>query len=124
MYTYVHGGDIYTQKQTADGKDMIDFSANINPLGLPAGVKTAIKTAIKKCVNYPDPFCRELAQATANFLHIDKEWLFFGNGAADMLFRLALAIKPKKALLLAPTFADYEKALRSVDCGISSVSKE
>lgn len=35
-----------------------------------------------------------------------------------MLFRLALALRPRKALLLAPTFADYEKSLRSVDCNI------
>ncbi len=119
MYTYVHGGDIYTQKNTADGKTMIDFSANINPLGLPVGVKKALKNAVRKCVNYPDPFCRELAQATAEFLQINKDYLFFGNGAADVLFRLALSLKPKRALLLAPTFADYEKALRSVNCGIN-----
>ena len=46
------------------------------------------------------------------------EYIFFSNGAADVLFKLALALRPKKALLLAPTFADYEKALRSVGCGI------
>ena len=43
---------------------------------------------------------------------------FSSNGAADVLFKLALALRPKKALLLAPTFADYEKALRSVGCRI------
>lgn len=119
MYTYVHGGDIYTQKTTAQGKAFVDFSANINPLGMPAGVKAAVKNSLKLCVNYPDPFCRELAEATGDFLGIPKEYLFFGNGAADILFRLSLALKPKKALLLAPTFADYEKALRSVDCSIN-----
>ena len=116
MYAYQHGGDIYTEKCTAQGKEFVDFSANINPLGLPAGVKQAVKDAIKNCVNYPDPFCRDLRAATAQYLQVPEEYLFFGNGAADVLFRLALAAKPKRALLLAPTFADYEKALRSVGC--------
>ena len=118
MYKYEHGGDIYSQETTADGKRFVDFSANINPLGLPLGVKEAVKSALKGCVNYPDPFCRRLTAATAEFLDIALEYLFFGNGAADVLFRLALALKPKRALLLAPTFADYEKALRSVSCSI------
>lgn len=119
MYTYVHGGDVYTQKTTAGGKGIVDFSANINPLGLPAGVKKALKDAIRQCINYPDPFCRELAAAAADFLQVKQDYLFFGNGAADILFRLAVALKPRRALLLAPTFADYEKALCSVDCHVS-----
>ena len=118
MYKYQHGGDVYSNKLAPNGKPFVDFSANINPLGIPNGVKVALRNALKQCVNYPDPFCRELRTATASFLQVAEENIFFGNGAADVLFRLALALKPKRALLLAPTFADYEKALRSVDCEI------
>ena len=118
MYKYEHGGDIYTERTTKEGKPFVDFSANINPLGMPNGIKEAVKHALKDCVNYPDPFCRELAQATGKYLNVPQEYLFFGNGAADVLFRLALALKPRQALLLAPTFADYEKALCSVNCKI------
>ncbi len=118
MYKYEHGGDIYSQEQSATGKPFVDFSANINPLGVPQGVKEAIIGAIDDCINYPDPFCRKLTQATAEFLGVRPETLFFGNGAADVLFRLAMALQPKRALLLAPTFADYEKALRSVNTEI------
>lgn len=118
MYKYEHGGDIYSQELSAAGKPFVDYSANINPLGIPNGVKNAIKNALRLCVNYPDPFCRKLAADTAKFLGVSKEYLFFGNGAADVLFRLALALHPRKALLLAPTFADYEKSLRSVNCSI------
>lgn len=124
MYKYQHGGDIYTEKLAANGKPFVDFSANINPLGLPAGVKKAITGALRQCVNYPDPFCRELAEATGAFLQVPQDYIFFGNGAADVLFRLALALRPKQALLLAPTFADYEKALRSVDCSIKYYNLE
>lgn len=118
MYKYEHGGDIYSQTESKRGNQFIDFSANINPLGLPSGVKKAIKQALNKCIHYPDPFCRCLREATANFLNLPNEYFFFGNGADDVLFRLSLALKPQTALLLAPTFADYEKSLKTVNCNI------
>lgn len=115
MYNYVHGGDIYS---LPEGKKIIDFSANINPLGLPKGVKNALKAAINVCADYPDPFCRKLTEKLAKYHNLDKKYVFLSNGAADVLFKLALAIKPSEALLLAPTFADYEKALGTVKCKI------
>lgn len=118
MYKYEHGGDIYTEKTTADGKPLVDFSANINPLGLPLGLKEAMKAAIKECGNYPDPFCRKLREATAAYLNVRPEYLFFGNGASDLLFRLAVALKPTRGMVYAPTFADYAKALRAVKCNV------
>ena len=115
MYNYVHGGDIYS---LPEGKKIIDFSANINPLGLPKGVKNALQAAINVCADYPDPFCRKLTEKLAKYHNLDKKYVFLSNGAADVLFKLALAIKPSEALLLAPTFADYEKALGTVKCKI------
>ena len=67
MYKYEHGGDIYSQESTGDGKRFVDFSANINPIELPQGVKEAVKSALKNCVNYPDAFCRRLTAATAAY---------------------------------------------------------
>ena len=116
MYNYVHGGDIYA---LPEGKKLLDFSANINPLGLPAGVKKALKSAVKNCADYPDPFCRKLTEKLGKYHNLEQEYIFLSNGAADVLFKLALALKPKNALLLAPTFADYEKALTTVNCRIS-----
>lgn len=116
MYRYVHGGDIYSAGEILGTDELIDFSVNINPLGLPASVRTAVIEAVGKCDRYPDPFCRELSFKLAKHEGIDPEHLLISNGASDILFRLALAYKPEKALLLAPTFADYEKALRTVGC--------
>jgi threonine-phosphate decarboxylase len=117
MYEYVHGGDIYSVGETNTGK-ILDFSANINPLGLPEEVKTAIWEAIKACENYPDPFCRQLVSALAEYEDVEQDKIFCANGASEIIFRLALGVKPKKALLLAPTFADYEKALQTIGCAI------
>lgn len=49
---------------------------------------------------------------------LPEEYFLFGNGAAELFFSVVLAEKPKKALLPIPAFAEYEQALRTVDCEI------
>lgn len=110
MYQYVHGGDIYSDPALKQAGEILDYSANINPLGIPAGVRRALKDAVAGCVNYPDPFCRELRAGLSRYFSLPAEMIYCGNGAADVLFRIMAALKPKRTLLLAPTFADYEKA--------------
>lgn len=118
MYHYVHGGDIYEDQTGKVRSEILDFSANINPYGMPQGVIEAMSQSISNCVRYPDPFCRELSDKVAEFEGVRREQIFFSNGAAEVLFRLVLASKPVRALLCAPTFADYEKALKTVGCQI------
>lgn len=60
MRKLIHGGDIYSKRNLPNNTKLIDFSANINPLGLPEGVKKAILDSIDDFCNYPDPLCREL----------------------------------------------------------------
>mgnify|MGYP002913705178 CR=1 FL=1 len=54
MYTYVHGGDVYT---ASGKKNLADYSANINPLGLPQSVKKAI---IKEPISLETPVTDDL----------------------------------------------------------------
>lgn len=61
---------------------------------------------------------RALTAALSQTEAVPKAWILCGNGAADLVFRLALAEKPKHALVLAPTFAEYAAALETVDCEI------
>ena len=115
MHTkYQHGGDIYSNKVS------IDYSANINPLGLPQGVKEELARCIEEpvCCVYPDSQCRDLVKALADYHKVTQDWILCGDGAADLIFGLAFALKPKKALLLATSFLEYEQALKAVDCDI------
>lgn len=107
-----HGGDIYTKRNSK--KPLVDFSANINPLGMPEGVKKAAAESISHCEAYPDPLCRSLRGAIAAFHRISPDWIVCGNGAADVIFRLVLALHPQKAAVITPTFSEYENALRSL----------
>ena len=96
MHTkYQHGGDIYSNKVS------IDYSANINPLGLPQGVKEELARCIEEpvCCVYPDSQCRDLVKALADYHKVTQDWILCGDGAADLIFGLAFALEPKKALL-------------------------
>lgn len=114
-----HGGDVYSKREMKFADHIVDFSANINPLGMPPEVKAALINHIDSYECYPDPHCRELKNAIALLENTEPQNILCGNGAADLIFRLALACKPKKALLLAPTFSEYEQALKTVDCEIT-----
>lgn len=113
----VHGGDTVGYRERY-GHDALDFSANVSPLGVPEAVARAIGEAAFQADQYPDPLCRTLTAALSQTEAVPKAWILCGNGAADLIFRLALAEKPKHALVLAPTFAEYAAALETVDCEI------
>ena len=117
MQTLIHGGDWAGYRQQY-GKDPLDFSANVSPLGLPDGVARAIVQAIPTADRYPDPLCRALRAKLADAEQLPAEQILCGNGAADLIFRLALAAKPRRALLPAPTFAEYAGALETVGCTV------
>ena len=113
----VHGGD-YVGYREKYGRDAVDFSANVSPLGMPTAVAQAIGEAAYHADRYPDPLCRELCAAIARAENVPAEWVLCGNGAADLIFRLALSVRPRRALILAPTFAEYAAALETAGCEI------
>lgn len=108
-----HGGNIYLSSQ------MIDFSANINPLGMPDAVRKAVMESAQNCVHYPDPCCTDLTRALAEFEQFPTERIVCGNGAADLIYRIAHAFHPRHALLLAPSFSEYAFAMREVGCSVA-----
>ena len=116
-HNLIHGGDVYTAMENGLERPL-DFSANIGPLGLPPAVAEAARRAVGSCDTYPDPLCRRLTAALAEAEGVPADWIACGDGAAELLFRFAGALRPKKALLLAPGFAEYEQALAAAGCEI------
>ena len=110
---YQHGGDIYTNQVE------LDYSANLNPLGLPEGVKNAYIGAADCCSVYPDSRCQALRTKLADYHRIGREAVLCGNGAAELIFLIVQAKRPKRALLIAPSFLEYEQALKAAGCGLS-----
>jgi len=108
-----HGGDIYTNK------NITDFSANINFKGMPKSVEEAAKKGVEQCGHYPDTEYRELKKALSQYEDVPENFIVCGNGAAEVIFSIVLALKPKKALVTAPAFYEYEKALQTLGCSIA-----
>lgn len=113
----IHGGDIYNNKVN------MDFSVNINPLGIPHSVKEAMSDALSYADRYPDMACNGLKKAISEYFtqqgcSIQSEDVIPGNGASELFMAIAHAIKPQKAVLLAPGFFGYEHVLRAVGCDI------
>lgn len=112
---YQHGGDIYSQNIE------MDYSANINPLGLPDGVRRELERCIREdvCCLYPDSRCSELRAALSLHHKVSPDWIVCGNGAADLIFGLAALCRPKRGLVLAPTFSEYGQALEAAGCEVN-----
>ena len=101
-----HGGDIYTNSVR------LDFSANINPAGIPDAVKQALHHAAENCEHYPDPYCTELRRKIAEHEQVPEDRILCGNGAAELIYAYAFSLpKEKPALIVSPTFCEYEQAL-------------
>lgn len=96
----------------------LDFSANINPLGMPESVKKAVISLADCWENYPDPYCTRLREKLSEHENISAEKIVCGNGADDLIYRVASAFKPERALVCAPSFGEYRKALAEHDCRI------
>lgn len=113
MKKYEHGGNIYS------GGIKYDFSANINPLGMPESVKKAILESVDMCENYPEPYSEKLVSAISEYEKIPAEQIVCGNGASDLIYKILSVIRPRKAYVEIPLFSEYEKALVESDCIIT-----
>ena len=107
---YGHGGDVYRNRNVE-----LDFSINVNPLGMPNFVWEAAMKSIALSTRYPDSTCGALRARMSELTGIPGEMMIFGNGAAELIFRLVQTLCPKKAAIPAPSFMEYETALKA--CG-------
>lgn len=116
MTAFSHGGDLTGYARRFPGRVPLDFSASLNPFGIPAPVRAALHAAVEDGACYPDPLCRELTEALAERWQLAPGQIFCGNGAAEIFDRLAEVLRPRAALLPEPTFGEYERALLRVRC--------
>lgn len=107
---FEHGGNIY--RHAAD-RPVLDYSANINPLGLAVGVRAAIAAHLDDVVHYPDPDCTALREALSRFYHIPADAVIPGNGAAELLYLYFHHFHFRRVCIPVPAFSEYERAARS-----------
>lgn len=103
----IHGGNIYDYKNI-----IFDFSANINPLGIPERFKEALYENIKMFTKYPDIEYKNLKNNINNYLGIyDNSYILVGNGEVELIYLLLENLEFNKLFTIGPTFSEYKKAV-------------
>ena len=110
----LHGGNVYLHP------DCVDFSANLNPIGMPDAIRKAVLENADLWEHYPDPDCHALCEKLAVRYQIPASTIVCGNGADDLLWRIVQTLHPKRALLAIPCFSEYRRALESVGCSVET----
>ena len=115
MTTYDHGGDIFAiaRQQGRVPDDFLDFSASINPLGMPVGVREAIVGQIDRLVHYPDADAEPLREALALHHGVASGQICPANGTTELIYLLPRLAAGNRALIVAPAFSEYAKALEA-----------
>ena len=114
----MHGGDIYTEG-LLKGRALIDFSSNINPLGVPISFNKHIDEALRTLNRYPDIKYRELKNNLLTYLgcsFIDEDNIVLGNGAAEIIDLVISCFKT--ILIIVPSFVEYELNAQKWGCEI------
>jgi len=107
-----HGGNLL-KIALSSGKpvgEILDFSANINPLGPPEGFRPLISARTGDLVHYPDPECTDLVRAFSVRYGVSLEEILMGNGSTELLFMLPQLLGKERALIPCPAYADYARA--------------
>lgn len=100
-----HGGDILSYKKYYKG-EIIDYSSNINPLGMPKGLIEEFKKYYSTIVSYPDIQYRKLKDSIANYLGCKKENVIVGNGAVEIIDNFTQLFN--RIIVFLPAFSEYE----------------
>ncbi|MDR3570425.1 MAG: threonine-phosphate decarboxylase CobD [Syntrophobacteraceae bacterium] len=108
----VHGGNVYELSALAgcSPKEILDFSASINPLGPPPGLDEVLSDCLGLLQSYPDIHCLRLTEAIAKFHDIDPACIVVGNGSTELIYWLPRALGVQRALAVLPAFGEYVKA--------------
>ena len=113
---HFHGSDLEKIEKIYGIKkeDIISFSANVNPLGISTKLKEGIKEHIDCITTYPDREYASLRKCIADYCGCEAESVIVGNGSTELISLFVKIENPKKALILGPTYSEYEREISLV----------
>jgi threonine-phosphate decarboxylase len=111
--TQVHGGDldIISRLYNIPKEEIINFSGNVNPLGLPAEVIDAIKSNLSVICDYPDVSYLKLRQSIAAYTGADAESIIVGNGSTELISGYIKTLAPKESIIISPAYSEYQREI-------------
>lgn len=124
MVIHRHGGNLreLAQRSGKPVKDILDFSANINPLGPPEWIRTLISSQIDSLTHYPDPDCTSLKEVIASRYGISTDEVLVGNGSTEILHLLPRAFQLPRAVIPVPSYSDYELSCQLAGLEIKKIA--
>ncbi len=110
---HFHGSDLEKIEKIYGIKkeDIISFSANVNPLGISPKLREGIARQIDCITTYPDRDYMELRKCIAEYCGTESENIVVGNGSTELISLFIKIEKPKKAMILGPTYSEYEREI-------------
>ena len=109
-------------------EQIVSFGANVNPLGLSSYVKEQLAANLDVLSSYPDRNYTELKTAISQYLGThgscdaktpSPKHIIVGNGSTELISLLIQTRRPKKALLLGPTYSEYSRELTLTESTLS-----
>ncbi len=116
MRIFNHGGNLReaAENYNISAEKIIDFSSNINPLGIPPEIKKIVIKDIDSIFDgacrYPDPECKLLKDVLSANLGVKTSNLLIGNGSNELIYLLVHVLDPERVLIPIPSFSEYERA--------------
>ena len=111
----IHGGNIFqfAHEQRIEPYEVIDFSANINPLGPSQRGLSSLEAQLRYISHYPDATNDDILNAIADTYGMNKDQIVVGNGAAELLYAICRLPGYTGAFVPAPGFSEYKEALEA-----------
>ncbi len=125
-----HGGNLtyYARLAGCNPSEILDFSANMNPLGPPAWLREEVSRVLGGVVHYPDPDCLALLEAAAARYGVDAAELFACNGTSEALFVLSRVLGRmfglRRAIVPGPAYVDYRCAAEQAGLNVATLLLE
>lgn len=120
---YGHGGNIHAAAEagslTIDR--IIDFSANINPLGAPDWLRACISSQLDSVLHYPDPTASALKKVLSQKYTVPGDTILVANGSTELLYQLPRVLGCKRAVIPVPCYIDYLKVMQLAGIAIKTV---
>jgi adenosylcobyric acid synthase len=109
MTRFKHGGNLKHLESIAGipSERMLDFSANINPLGPPEWLRSVVSSTLGSAVHYPDPDCSGLVKAVSQRYAVTEDEVLVGNGSTEIIYLIPRAMGLPRVVVPVPTYGDY-----------------
>lgn len=110
-----HGGNVRDlgRESGRTPDDILDFSANLNPLGPPPWLRSLVNRNLVEVARYPDPSYAELSGRVAEHEGARPDAIVMGNGTTELIYalpRAAAAPWSTNAVVVEPAYTDYRRA--------------